>query len=58
MGNTSPCAEFNIQIDPEAAKIVFDSGVLLTMVPLQVTHSVLVGCAPFLLPRYNAHIRR
>ena len=44
MGNTSPCAEFNIQIDPEAAKIVFDSGVPITMVPLQVTHTVLV-CA-------------
>ena len=31
-------AEFNIQVDPEAAKIVFDSG-LVTMVPLEVTHT-------------------
>jgi non-specific riboncleoside hydrolase len=28
--------EFNIQVDPEAAKIVFESGVSLTMVPLEV----------------------
>lgn len=34
-------AEFNIQVDPEAAKIVFDSG-LVTMIPLEVTHTALV----------------
>jgi len=34
-------SEFNIQVDPEAAKIVFDSG-LATMVPLEVTHTALV----------------
>jgi inosine-uridine nucleoside N-ribohydrolase len=28
--------EFNIQTDPEAAKVVFESGVQLTMVPLEV----------------------
>ncbi|KXZ50426.1 hypothetical protein GPECTOR_16g600 [Gonium pectorale] len=41
VGNTGPVQEFNIQTDPEAAKIVFDSGVQLTMVPLEVTHTVL-----------------
>ncbi|GLC42326.1 hypothetical protein PLESTB_000659200 [Pleodorina starrii] len=41
VGNTGPVVEFNIQTDPEAAKIVFESGVPLTMVPLEVTHTVL-----------------
>ncbi|EFJ39878.1 hypothetical protein VOLCADRAFT_100438, partial [Volvox carteri f. nagariensis] len=35
VGNTGPVVEFNIQTDPEAAKIVFESGVPLTMVPLE-----------------------
>ncbi|KAG2485147.1 hypothetical protein HYH03_016133 [Edaphochlamys debaryana] len=35
VGNTGPVMEFNIQTDPEAAKIVFESGVPLTMVPLE-----------------------
>jgi inosine-uridine nucleoside N-ribohydrolase len=34
--------EFNIQIDPEAAAVVFSSGVSVTMVPLEVTHTALV----------------
>ncbi len=42
IGNTNPVAEFNIENDPEAARIVFESGIPLTMVPLEVTHSVLV----------------
>uniref|UniRef100_A0A7R9YS21 Inosine/uridine-preferring nucleoside hydrolase domain-containing protein n=1 Tax=Chlamydomonas euryale TaxID=1486919 RepID=A0A7R9YS21_9CHLO len=41
IGNTHPVAEFNIQTDPEAAKIVFESGAPLTMVGLEVTHLVL-----------------
>lgn len=36
VGNTGPVAEFNLQTDPEAAKIIFNSGVHLTMVPLEV----------------------
>ena len=39
IGNTSPAAEFNIECDPEAARVVFDSGVKLVMVPLEVTHN-------------------
>ncbi|CAI5516802.1 unnamed protein product, partial [Closterium sp. Naga37s-1] len=42
LGNTGPVAEFNIQCDPEAASIVFNSGCPLTMVPLEVTHTALL----------------
>ncbi len=38
--------EFNIQTDPEAARMVFESGVRLTMVPLEVTHTALVSRVP------------
>jgi inosine-uridine nucleoside N-ribohydrolase len=38
LGNTTPAAEFNIYVDPEAARVVFESGVPITMVPLEVTH--------------------
>ena len=37
-GNWTPAAEFNIYVDPEAAKIVFDSGIPTTMIGLDVTH--------------------
>ncbi|MBA67660.1 MAG: nucleoside hydrolase [Rhizobiales bacterium] len=40
-GNVTPAAEFNIYVDPEAAKIVFASGGPITMMPLDVTHKAL-----------------
>ena len=40
-GNITPSAEFNIFVDPDAADIVLSSGVPITMLPLDVTHSVL-----------------
>ncbi|GER06657.1 hypothetical protein GCM10007972_03290 [Iodidimonas muriae] len=40
-GNFSPSAEFNILVDPEAAKIVFDCGRPITLAGLDVTHKVL-----------------
>lgn len=36
-GNWAPAAEFNIQVDPEAADIVFRGGVPITMAGLDVT---------------------
>ncbi|WP_417721701.1 nucleoside hydrolase [Salipiger sp.] len=42
VGNITPTAEFNIYVDPEAADIVFRSGVPLTVMPLDVTHKALV----------------
>src|SRR6266851_3152029 len=41
LGNVTPAAEFNIHVDPHAAAIVVDSGVPITMIPLDVTHQVL-----------------
>jgi purine nucleosidase len=41
VGNITPAAEFNIYVDPEAAEIVFKSGVPLTVMPLDVTHRAL-----------------
>ncbi|QFQ86873.1 nucleoside hydrolase [Paracoccus kondratievae] len=43
VGNVTPTAEFNIYVDPEAAKIVFASGAPLTVMPLDVTHRVLTS---------------
>ena len=39
-GNITSYAEFNIFSDPLAAKIVMDSGLPITLVPLDVTHQV------------------
>lgn len=41
-GNWTPAAEFNILVDPEAAKIVFESGVPIVMAGLDVTHKALI----------------
>ena len=41
VGNITPAAEFNIYVYPEAAEIVFKSGVDLTVMPLDVTHKAL-----------------
>jgi inosine-uridine nucleoside N-ribohydrolase len=54
-GNTGPVQEFNIQLDPEAASVVLNSGADVTMVPLQVTHTVLV--TPSILERVRGGTR-
>lgn len=51
-GNTTPAAEFNIYVDPQAADIVFQSGVPITMMPLDVTHKALTS--PERLARFAA----
>ena len=40
-GNYTPMAEFNIYVDPEAAAIVFNSGIPIVMCGLEVTHKAL-----------------
>jgi len=42
LGNMTPAAEFNILVDGEAASIVFNSGVHVVMVGLDVTRKVMV----------------
>ncbi|MES0861007.1 nucleoside hydrolase [Ruegeria sp. SCPT10] len=42
VGNITPAAEFNIYVDPEAAEIVFKSGIHIAVMPLDVTHDALV----------------
>jgi purine nucleosidase len=41
VGNVEPLAEFNIHVDPEAADVVFSSGLPVTMCGLNVTHQAL-----------------
>lgn len=43
VGNITPAAEFNIYVDPEAAKEVFASGVPLVVLPLDATHEALTS---------------
>jgi inosine-uridine nucleoside N-ribohydrolase len=50
-GNMTPASEFNIWCDPEAAHVVFTSGIPIKMVGLNVTHQVLAT------PEYHAKIR-
>ena len=45
LGNTTPAAEFNVYVDPEAAREVFESGLPITMSGLDVTHEAGAGRA-------------
>jgi inosine-uridine nucleoside N-ribohydrolase len=42
-GNVTPAAEFNIYVDPEAAAVVFASGIPIKMFGLNVTHEAGAG---------------
>lgn len=41
-GNITPAAEFNIYVDPHAAKAVFDSGIKPVVFGLDITHQMLI----------------
>jgi purine nucleosidase len=41
-GNTTPLAEFNTYVDPHAAHMVFHSGMLITLTPLDVTYQCIL----------------
>lgn len=41
-GNVTPGAEFNLYTDPDAARLVFTSGLPITLVPLDVTQRVML----------------
>ena len=45
-GNVTPAAEFNIWVDPEAAARVFQSGLDVTMIGLDVSHQAIFGPEP------------
>jgi inosine-uridine nucleoside N-ribohydrolase len=45
LGNTTPAAEFNVYVDPEAAREVFECGLPVTMIGLDVTHRAGAGPA-------------
>mgnify|MGYP003327155388 CR=1 FL=1 len=40
-GNVTPAAEFNIYVDPHAARLVLDAGIPFTLIPLDCTHQAL-----------------
>ena len=41
VGNITPAAEFNVYVDPEAARAVFGCGAPITVVPLDCSHKAL-----------------
>ena len=41
-GNVTPDAEFNMYVDPDAARVVFEAGLPLTLVPLDATRQAVL----------------
>lgn len=59
-GNITPHAEFNVFVDPLAAKRVFESGLPMTLVPLDVTSKVSLSpqvIEDAILPKNNLYSR-
>lgn len=44
-GNITPTSEFNIYADPHAARVVFEAGIPITLIPLDCTHQALTTSA-------------
>jgi purine nucleosidase len=42
-GNVTPTAEFNIYVDPQAARLVLEAGIPYTLIPLDCTHQALTS---------------
>jgi purine nucleosidase/pyrimidine-specific ribonucleoside hydrolase len=64
-GNVTPAAEFNFYVDPEAAAAVFESGLPIDVIPLDVTSQVVLpqaalarrlGACPSSLGRFVADV--
>jgi purine nucleosidase len=45
VGNVTPCAEFNVYVDPVAAQEVLHAGIPVTLAPLDVSHKALTTAA-------------
>jgi inosine-uridine nucleoside N-ribohydrolase len=59
-GNVTPVAEFNIHVDPEAAQVVFSSGLPITLIGLDVTEQVRLSAEmldPHIRYRHSPHSR-
>jgi purine nucleosidase len=55
-GNVTPAGEFNIYVDPHAARLVFESGIPITLIPLDCTHQALTTMAR--IERFRAMTNR
>jgi len=56
IGNMQPASEWNIEGDPEAALAVFNCGLKVVMIPIELTHTVLVTKDIFTkIENYNTH---
>lgn len=56
-GNWNPASEYNILVDPEAAKVVFNSGIKLNIAPLDATEKAIIKPSDFKrIEEVNNHV--